>query len=161
MQKDQHRGNVTNKSDDTISKEKMSKYDDIINLPHHVSSKRKPMSMMNRAAQFAPFAALTGHSEAINETARITSARQNLSDEDLSRLSRKLAYALSHASVTPVMTFTCFVPDKLKSGGEYIEIHGIVKRLDEHSRILHLHDGTKISLDDISDVNSPLFNNLE
>lgn len=156
MRKVQHRRNATNKSEDI-----MSKYDDIINLPHHVSAKRKPMSMMNRASQFAPFAALTGHSEAINETARLTTARQNLSDEDHSRLSRKLAYALSHASETPVLTFTCFVPDKLKSGGEYVEIRGTIKRLDEYSRILHLHDGTKISLDNITDVISPLFNNPE
>lgn len=130
----------------------MSDYDDIINLPRHVSAKRKPMSMMNRAAQFAPFAALTGHSEAIDETARFTSARQHLSDEHLSLLSRKLAYALSQASGAPVLTFKCFVPDRLKSGGEYVEIQGSIKRLDEYSRSLHLHDGTEIPLDDIADI---------
>jgi len=138
----------------------MNEYDDIINLPHHVSDKRKPMSMMNRAAQFAPFAALTGHSEAINETARLTAAKKQLSNEDLTRLSKRLAFALSHAKEKPVLTFTVFVPDKLKKGGEYMEIRGSIKRIDGFSRIIHLHDGKELPLDNIIDVSAGIFNNL-
>lgn len=85
MQMELHRKNVTNRLEDT-----MSKYDDIINLAHHVSKDRIPMSMENRAAQFAPFAALTGHNEALEETARLTTPKKLLSNDEMASLTRKL-----------------------------------------------------------------------
>lgn len=89
----------------------MSRYDDIINLPHHVSKTRKPMPMINRAAQFAPFAALTGHDEAIAETARQTAPRRILSSDEQEILSKRLAYAIDHIGERPNFTFTYFIPD--------------------------------------------------
>ena len=94
----------------------MSRYDDIINLPHHVSKTRTLMSMENRAAQFAPFAALTGHDAAIAETARLTSEKPELSLEELDRLSRRLAYAVEKDAI---VTITFFQPDAFKNGGSY------------------------------------------
>lgn len=135
-----------------MSKDAMSKYDDIINLPHHVSSKRKPMSMMNRAAQFAPFAALTGHSEAINETARITCEKKRLSDHDLTTLSKKLSFLVDNPDKCHHTTFLCFIPDNLKSGGRYTEIKGMIRRIDEYDHKLHLTDGAIIPLDSIIDI---------
>lgn len=86
----------------------MSKYDDIIHLPHHVSRTRKPMPMINRAAQFAPLAALTGHDEAITETARQTTPKRILSSDEQEILSKRLAYAIDHISERPNLTFTYF-----------------------------------------------------
>ena len=83
----------------------MSRYDDLINLPHHVSKTRKPMPMINRAAQFAPFAALTGHDEAIAETARQTAPRRILSSDEQEILSKRLAYAIDHIGERPNLTF--------------------------------------------------------
>ena len=89
----------------------MSRYDDIINLPHHVSKIRKPMPMINRAAQFAPFVALTGHDEAITETARQTTPKRILSSDEQEILSKRLAYAIGHVGERPNLTFTYFIPD--------------------------------------------------
>ena len=90
------------------------KYDDIINLPHHVSKRHPQMSMMNRAAQFAPFAALTGHSAAIEETARLTESQQELADEDSEILNHKMAYLREAINEHPTISITYFEPDKRK-----------------------------------------------
>ena len=105
----------------------MSRYDDIINLAHHVSKTRTPMSMENRAAQFAPFAALTGHDAAIAETARLTSEKPELSLEELDRLSRRLAYAVEKDAT---VTITFFQPDAFKNGGRYRQVSGKVMKTD-------------------------------
>lgn len=99
----------------------MSRYDDIINLPHHVSKTRTPMSMENRAAQFAPFAALTGHDAAIAETARLTSEKPELSTEELDKLSRRLVYAIEKDATIRI---TYFQPDSFKHGGSYCQTEG-------------------------------------
>lgn len=99
----------------------MSRYDDIINLPHHVSKIRTPMSMENRAAQFAPFAALTGHDAAIAETARLTSEKPELSAEELDKLSRRLVYAIEKDATIRI---TFFQPDSLKQGEATIRQKG-------------------------------------
>lgn len=135
-------------------------YNDIVNLPHYVSSKRKQMSLANRAAQFAPFAALTGHDAAIAETARTTSNRIDQSAEQLQELSRKLAYALSFAD-RPTLSITFFQPDSRKSGGEYITVQGAVKKVEECFNLLTLTDKTEIPLDAISDIQAEIFNDLE
>lgn len=135
-------------------------YDDIIDLPHHVSATRKPMPMENRAAQFAPFAALTGHSDAISETARTTTRQIDRSAEELEELSRKLAYALSFAE-PPVLTITYFRPDGRKSGGSYVTITGSVKKIEPCFNLLTMTDHREIPLDAISDITGPIFNDLQ
>ncbi len=134
-------------------------YDDIINLPHHVSDKRKPMSMEARAAQFAPFAALTGHDAAIAETARATSSRRGMSADELRTLSRKIAYVLSIAE-RPQLSITYFQPDNRKSGGAYVTVHGSIKRVEECFNLLILSDDTEIPLDAVSDISGDIFRDL-
>ncbi|MDE5881124.1 MAG: YolD-like family protein [Muribaculaceae bacterium] len=121
----------------------MSKYDDIINLPHNVSSVHPPMPMENRAAQFAPFAALTGHAAAIEETGRVTSKKIELSDEEKMNVSRHLEYALRHRAV---VTITYFLPDPYKEGGRYVSYSGQIKKIDEYEHKVIMTDGKMISL---------------
>ena len=128
----------------------MGKYDDIINLPHHVSDYHKPMPMANRAAQFAPFAALSGYEDAIYETSRLTEAFKELSDDEKNLLSRKLYYAISNFSLTEI---TYFVPDKTKTGGSYKSVIGRIKKWDEYDNTLVLRDGKIIRIDFISEIN--------
>ena len=136
----------------------MSKYDDIINLPHHVSKTRKSMPMENRAAQFAPFAALTGHDNAVNETARLTSSRIELSQEMQWYLSRRLVYALEQQS--PV-TVTYFQPDPYKEGGKYVTKSGIIKTVDNIDRAIIFSDKRSIRLDDIYSLEGEIFHDFD
>lgn len=135
----------------------MDPYEDIINLPHHVSPKRPQMSMQDRAAQFSPFAALTGYEDAIKETGRLTDVKIELSDEDRELLDQKQQYLQEHIGDRPEITITYFVPDEKKSGGAYISISGRMKRVDEYARQFVLTDGKKIQLDDIIDIRSDCF----
>lgn len=136
----------------------MSKYDDIINLPHHVSKTRKPMSMENRAAQFAPFAALTGHDAAIAETARITSDKPELSLEELDKLSRRLVNAIEKDAV---INITFFQPDASKQGGSYRQTKGSIKKIDEVDNLVVLTDKQTIPLDRIINIEGDLFDDIE
>lgn len=129
-------------------------YDDIIGLPHHVSPTRPQMPLENRAAQFAPFAALTGHDDAIAETARQTEAPVEQSPDRLIELSHKLACALSLPEA-PSLTITYFKPDSRKSGGAYATVEGTIKKVEKDFNILILSDNTEIPLDAISDITSP------
>lgn len=129
--------------------ERSNKYEDIIHLPHHVSSTRAPMSMEDRAAQFSPFAALTGYEEAVDETGRLTD-RRIVPDEDmLIRMSETLQYIAAHLNEQPQITITYFVPDQRKAGGSYTTLTGHVRKLDDFSRTLSFTDGTAISLDQV------------
>lgn len=134
--------------------EKDHDYDDIINLPHHVSSKRPQMSMLDRAAQFSPFAALTGYDDAIQETGRLTDEKINLSEEEKEALDRKQQILLERLDERPALTVIYFVPDEKKSGGAYVTKSGNLKKIDEVERMMTLTDGTKISLDDVYDIES-------
>lgn len=127
----------------------MSKYDDIINLPHHVSKNKTPMSMENRAAQFAPFAALTGHDEALAETARLTTPKKLLSDDEMASLTRKLACVIEQVPGQEEYTFVHYVPDAQKEGGKYVSRTGTVKKYDEVARTLTLSDGTVLLIDNM------------
>lgn len=138
----------------------MGKYDDIINLPHHTSPKRPRMSMIDRAAQFSPFAALTGYDAAIKETGRLTDERIELSEESRAALDRKQQLLLDNLADYPKVSVTYFVPDERKSGGAYVTVTGQVKKVDEFERLLILTDSTKIPLDDILDIESELFSNI-
>ena len=127
----------------------MGKYDDIINLQHHVSDYHRPMPMENRAAQFAPFAALSGHNEAIAETARFTDMLRELSEDEQNRLTKKLNYVLENDSCVII---TYFIPDRTKTGGTYKRVSGHVKKYEEIDRTLILKDGKTIPLDFISEI---------
>lgn len=130
----------------------MYKYKDIIGLPHHVSPTRPRMSLAQRAAQFAPFAALNGHEEAIAETARYTSAETELSDSEAEKLNRKLMYASRHG-LSVILTY--FRPDSDKAGGAYLHLQGVIKKIDTQERILTLTDGHTVSLDSIRAITLP------
>lgn len=136
-------------------------YDDIIDLPHHVSATRPQMSMINRAAQFSPFAALTGYDAAIKETGRLTDSRIELLEDDRASLDRKQQLLADRLSDHPEVSMTYFIPDKRKSGGSYVTVTGIVKRIDEFQRTIILTDRTIIPIDDILEMESDLFRGLE
>ena len=136
----------------------MSKYDDIIDLPHHVSKTRTPMSMENRAAQFAPFAALTGHDSAIAETARLTCEKPELSPEEFDIMSRRLAYAIEKDAEIRI---TFFQPDKKKEGGSYHHIDRRIKRIDEAGGPLIVEGRKSIPLDCVLSIEGKAFNDIE
>lgn len=127
-------------------------YLDIINLPHHVSTKRPQMPMKDRAAQFSPFAALTGYGDAIHETARLTEERIDLSEEKREELDRKQQILVEQIALHPALTVTYFIPDKKKSGGAYVTKSGNLKRMDEYERWMLFTDGTKVPLDDVIEI---------
>ncbi len=136
-------------------------YEDIITLPHHVSPTRARMSAMDRAAQFSPFAALTGYDSAIKETARLTDKRIDLDDTQKEALSQRLLILSEHIDGHPEASFTYYVPDKKKAGGAYVTATGCVKKIIEHENLVVLMDGRKIAITDIIDIDSELFSLLD
>ena len=124
-------------------------YEDILHLPHHISTKRKQMSLHDRAAQFAPFAALTGHEAAVKETARLTETRIELDENEIELLDQKLQYILQHLSERPMAAITYFLPDQRKAGGKYTEVEGQIKKIDQWEHRLIMGDGTMIPIADI------------
>lgn len=130
----------------------MSKYDDIINLPHHVSKTHKPMPLINRAAQFAPFSALTGYDDSIAEAARLTTPEQILSQEESDELSRRLTFAVEHMAEHNELEFTYFIPDKTKSGGKYITVVGIIRKYDEFTKAITLENGNILHIENILSI---------
>ncbi len=130
----------------------MNEYDDIINLPHHVSKVHPQMSMMNRAAQFAPFAALTGHAAAIEETARLTDEQHELADEDSEALNQKMAYLRETINEHPTITITYFEPDKKKAGGAYKTIEGQLQNIDDYNQCLVMRDGKVVFIRSVLDI---------
>ncbi len=127
-------------------------YDDIINLPRPVSKKHSPMPMSKRAAQFLPFAALTGFEGEIAETGRLTQAAPELGEDALVALDRQLALLRQRLPEQPEVTITRFVPDEKKDGGQYETLTGRVRRLDEPNRTLSLTDGARIDLDTVVEL---------
>ena len=136
------------------------RYDDIINLPHHVSTKRKRMAMIDRAAQFSPFAALTGHSSAVNETARLTDSFSEPDEYEKAAIDAKLRFISDISGQKPEISVVYFEPDKRKDGGEYLTVTGTASRVDENLGCLIMSDGRKISVDFIREIKSPLFGDL-
>lgn len=134
-----------------------SNYDDIINLPHHVSRRHPQMSLYSRAAQFAPFAALSGYEEAIAETARCTVREAELIEDDRQLLDRKLSCLSSRLTEHPVVSITYFQPDMKKSGGKYMIATGIVREIDERGRMIRMDDGKLICIDTIAAMESEVF----
>lgn len=127
-------------------------YSDIFDRPHHVSTKRAPMSRLNRAAQFSPFAALTGYDDLVAESARVTDRKMELCDDDLALLNEQLAYLQSHINEQPEVTIVYFEPDARKNGGEYQEYTGKVKRVREYEEVVEMDSGLVIPFSDIASI---------
>lgn len=138
-----------------------TKYEDIINLPHHVSKTRPQMPMSDHAAQFAPFAALTGYDDAVKETGRLTNDKIELEESSLNELNAKIQLLREKLADAPEVTFTYFRPDDRKDGGAYLTITGTVKKLDDYERLLVLQDRTKVPIDDILDISGDIFAVIE
>lgn len=126
----------------------MSRYDDILDLPHHVSSVHRPMPRADRAAQFAPFAALTGYGEVIGEAQRRTQARPEQDEARLAELDAALRTVMLQGGGVHLVYF---VEDARKEGGRFCTADGVIRRIDDAGRIV-LEDGTAIPLADIVDL---------
>ena len=135
-------------------------YEDIVNLPPHISKRHPQPSMMDRAARFAPFAAITGYEEMVLEEARVTEERIDLDEGALALLNEKLNMIQEFLDEEPEVTITYFEPDKKKTGGAYVSVTGIVKRIDEYEHLVIMTDGKKISIEDIYAMGSDLFYSL-
>ena len=130
----------------------MTRYDDIINLPHHVSTTHTPMPVADRAAQFSPFAALTGYEDAIDETARLTQDWIELDENEKERLNEKFQQIREQLPMHPQVIFTYFEPDQKKQGGAYLTVEGRVKKIDEYRGVFILEDGREVLIESIVDV---------
>ena len=137
------------------------KYNEIMGLPHHVSKTRPQMPMSDRAAQFAPFAALTGYDSAIKETGRLTGERVELDVEALSALDMKYQLLMEALDEAPEVTITYFQPDERKAGGKYVSAVGAVKKIDDFERRITMRDGTRIPMDDVLSIDGEMFSSLE
>lgn len=127
-------------------------YDNIIRLPHHVSQNHPQMPLRDRAAQFAPFAALTGYEAVVGETARLTASKRELDAQEAEELNRQLAVVIEHLSERPEVTVEYFVPDERKSGGAYVTVTGRVRHISVPEKTLAMEDGTVIGLEDIAAI---------
>ena len=121
-------------------------------MPHPTSKHHSQMTLIDRAAQFSPFAALTGHNEVISETARLTDKRIILDEDKIAELNRKLQIIAERITELPEIKMTFFKKDVLKDGGAYIKIAGRVKRIDKHKQVLVVTDGTEIDFKDIIEI---------
>lgn len=130
----------------------MSRYDDILNLPHPVSKRHPQMKATDRAAQFSPFAALTGYEAAVKETARSTTEKVELDENAKEALDRKLTFLKEHLSDRPEVSVTYFVPDEKKAGGRYTTAEGVLKKINEHERCLVLEGGEEIQIEAIFEI---------
>lgn len=147
-----HKGEIMNTN---------NRYDDIINLRHYSSPARPRMSRMNRAAQFAPFAALTGYDAAVTEMARLTDNKHELSEDEKIILSEKLHILSENEQDRPIVKITYFLPDSRKSGGSYETVTGAVRRIDEGEMKVIFADGARIDIADIYDIKGEVFDNTD
>lgn len=138
----------------------MNEYRDIINLPHHVSQKRRPMGRRERAAQFSPFAALTGYDAVIAESGRLTGERIELSEDSRAVLDAKQQFLLEHLAERPEIVITYFLPDEFKEGGAYVCIKGRVKKLDCIERLIIMTDGKSVAMDDVYNLEGDIFSDI-
>ena len=140
--------------------ENISKYKDIVILPHHVSIKHRPMSMHDRAAQFAPFAALVGYDDKVRETARYTENKINLNEEEKEQLDIKLNILKEKLNLKPIVTFIYFVPDSKKEGGRYITVSGIIKKIDDYKGIIYINK-VEIPINQIIEIDSDILDKID
>ena len=137
------------------------KYDDIINLPHHASKKHTPMSPLNRAAQFSPFAALSGHGEAIRETERLTDTFIELSENEKEQLDGQIRVIRDNLNHNPEIEVIYFRPDEIKSGGAYVSVCGKVKKIDEYNGQIIFMDGKALRIEHIFSIRGELFRSMD
>ena len=137
------------------------KYDDMVYMQNPIPMCKPRMSLQDRAAQFSPFAALTGYDDAVEETARLTDTRLELSEDMKTILNEKMQMILDNAENEPIVTITYFVPDKKKSGGAYVDVTGIVKEIDEYERCIVMTDKKKIPIEQIREINGELFSGID
>lgn len=135
-------------------------YDDIINLPHHISTTHPHMTVIDRAAQFSPFAALTGYDSAIKETARLTDERVTLDEHVKDALSDRLQIIADKIKEHPEIAITYFQPDTKKNGGAYVTAVGSPKKIDEYERLVIMTDGTAIPIDEIISIDGQTFESM-
>ena len=138
-----------------------SKYDEIINFPHHVSKTRPQMPMSDRAAQFSPFAALTGYDAAVKETGRLTDEKIELDEESLTALNVRYQMLTDALEERPEVRITYFKPDERKAGGAYVTTAGAVRKIDDFEQTIIMQDGTRIPMDDVLSLEGELFSVLE
>lgn len=132
-------------------------YDDIIDLPYHKSTARPHMRAIDRAAQFSPFAALTGYDSAVKETARLTEERVELDEYMKYDLSDRLQIIADQLKEYPEIAITYFQPDKKKKGGAYVTAAGTVKRIDEYKRLVVMTDDRIIPINEIIRIDGKIF----
>ena len=135
-------------------------YEDIVNLPRHISKVHPQATMADRAARFSPFAAISGYEDMVKEAARVTEERIDITDATKELLNDKLNMIIEFLDEEPEVTITYFEPDKKKDGGAYISITGTVKRIDEYERIVLMSDDKKIRIEEIYAIESDLFYSL-
>lgn len=128
------------------------KYDDIINLEHHVSTKHSRMSLENRSAQFAPFSALTGYEEAVKEEARVTESRIDIDEEAKIEVNEKLNYIMKHLDKNIIVSVTYFEKDKKKQGGSYKTIKGMIKKIDDSRKTIEMQTGEIIKIEELKKI---------
>ena len=138
-----------------------NKYDDMIYLPNPTPTCKPRMSLHDRAAQFSPFAALTGYEDAVEETARLTDTRLELSEDMKTILNEKMQMIVDNLDSEPIVTITYFVPDKKKEGGVYVDVTGIVKEINEYERCIVMTDKKKIPIEQVRAIEGELFKCLE
>ena len=138
-----------------------NKYDDMIYLPNPTPTCKPRMSLHDRAAQFSPFAALTGYEDAVEETARLTDTRLELSEDMKTILNEKMQMIVDNLDSEPIVTITYFVPDKKKSGGAYVDVTGVVKEIDKYERCIVMTDKKKIPIEQIRAIEGELFRGFE
>lgn len=127
-------------------------YDDILHLPRPVSSRHARMSMLDRGAQFAPFAALVGYESVLQESARLTDAERFLEEDSKEQLNRRLRYIADNMDAVGEVAFLCYIPDRQKSGGSYQSFVGAVKKIDLYRRTIWLEDGREVDMDSVCAV---------
>ena len=141
--------------------ESRKKYADIIDLPHHQSDTRPKMSNYDRAAQFSPFAALTGHADSIKETARLTDEYSEPSEEMKAIMNEKILFLMEQLESQPEITITFFKPDEKKQGGAYITITGVVKKIKTYERQIQMTTGDLIPIDMIFGIDGKIFSRID
>lgn len=137
-----------------------SKYDDIIHLPHHVSKTRPRMAIIDRAAQFSPFAALTGYEMAVKETARLTDRRVELDEYMKDAISYKMQIIEERLEENHEIAITYFRPDPKKDGGAYVTAIGEVKKIDHYKSIMVMNDNTLIPFGEIISIDGQIFDTM-
>ncbi len=130
----------------------MESYDNIIYLPHHVSQNHPQMPLRDRAAQFAPFAALTGYEAAVGKTARQTTERRELDAQEDAELNRRLTDLAARLKDRPEVTIEYFVPDERNAGGAYVTVTGVVRHISVPDKVLVMEDGTVIGFENIAAI---------